>query len=136
MDAEIAITRGLAKALLSCSSSWLSVCDQLQAVTSNTQVGKLMFGWAWQGVRSEKVSQAIEVALAQLQKEKKITEVSFNTYRSRCWDAIKQVDADLASFVNLGTIAVVYRGVDARVTRVLDASRSTQSCIFFCVCVW
>jgi hypothetical protein len=104
------MTASAVEKLLSCSTSWLEVADELVLVCGESEVGKAMFGWAWQGVQGEKITAVIETALKGLQKGK-ITEVSFNDYRLKCWAGIKEAEQDLDSFHNLKTISVKYRGV-------------------------
>ena len=107
------MTASAVEKLLSCSSSWLEVADELVKVCGESEVGKAMFGWAWQGVRGEKITNVITEASAGLEKGK-ITEASFTDYRLKCWNGIKAVDNDLDSFHNLRTISVDCRGVQVR----------------------
>ena len=107
------MTASAVEKLLSCSTSWLEVADQLVQVCGESQVGKVMFGWAWQGVRSERVSKVIIEALKVFRKQQ-VTELLFNDYRARCWDGIKAMDNDLKTFHNLRTISVEYRGVPVK----------------------
>jgi hypothetical protein len=107
------MTASAVEKLLSCSTSWLEVADELLLVCSESEVGKVMFGWAWQGVRGEKITTVITEALAGLEKGK-ITEASFTDYRLVCWNGIKAVDNDLETFHNLRTISVEYRGVQVK----------------------
>jgi hypothetical protein len=107
------MTASAVEMLLSCSTSWLEVSDALVQVCNESQVGNAIFGWAWQGVRGERVTKVITEALSGLQ-QGKITEVSFNDYRLKCWAGIKEAEKDLDSFDNLKTISVDYRGVQVK----------------------
>ena len=83
--ASLIVTPGSVEKLLCCTTSWLAQADHLVTVCSESQVGKAMFGWAWQGVRSEKITNMTLEALEVLEKSK-ITELSFNDYRLKCWE--------------------------------------------------
>lgn len=111
--ASLVMTASAVEKLLSCSTSWLEVADQLVQVCGESQVGKVMFGWVWQGVRSERISHVIIEALKVFRK-KQVTELLFNDYRARCWDGIKAMDKDLKTFHNMRTISVEYRGVPVK----------------------
>lgn len=111
--ASLIMTPSSVEKLLCCNTSWLAQSDHLVTVCNESQVGKAMFGHAWQGVRSEKITNVILEALEVLEKSK-ITELSFNDYRLKCWHGIKEVDKDLDSFNNLRKIRLEYRGVPVK----------------------
>ena len=108
--AGLIMTTSAVEKLLSCSSSWLEVSDELLLVSTESGVGKLIFGWAWQGVRSEKISKTICDEL-QVLASKRIDDVSFNHFRLRCWEKINAIDQNLSSFMSLRSIVLEYRGV-------------------------
>ena len=98
--------------LLSRLGSWLKVSDELQSVVSSSQLGKHMFGWAWQGIRAENIQIVIDAA-AKNMAESKVTEASFSAYRSKCWEEINKLDSELTSLPNMRSITATYRGVSA-----------------------
>ena len=112
--------------LLSCSSSWLDVARQLQVVSSGSQVGKLMFGWAWQGVRAERILKEIEAA-AEVMVAGPVTEATFTAYRAKCWEGINQVDPDTSTLPGLRSITASHRGVTA-----LPSVVSSPFCLMLC----